>query len=154
MTKTASAIQGPAPLNPACAMDSAAASVSAKFLGFTPASKADSPKALPGSELVNARHPLGHVRLFAFLWTTPPLADGHQEEQQAEQQLDHVGQGGRRTSSGNLAEDWPAPAQCCRPPRGPTPSPPGRRNRCSWPARLKSIEVSSDNWDGADKESW
>jgi hypothetical protein len=51
MIKTVSTIQGAGPLKPAWAMESAAASVSVRFLGFTPASRKARPKALPAVNL-------------------------------------------------------------------------------------------------------
>ncbi len=47
MIKTASPIQGAAPLAPTWAMESVAASVNARFFGFTPASRKAKPKAFP-----------------------------------------------------------------------------------------------------------
>ena len=95
ITKMATAIGALAPLSPAWAIDAAAANVRARFFGLTPERRTPSPNDLPAVKRSIARHPLRHLRLLAWLGPGLPLLDRHQQEQHADQQLDHVDRGRR-----------------------------------------------------------
>src|SRR5437899_9343699 len=77
------------------AIEAAAAAVSARFLGLSPESRAPTPSDFGQLKPSIACIHLG-IAVSSPGFGRPPAPGGHQEKQDAEQELEHVHPGGRR----------------------------------------------------------